>query len=133
MTKQGLSTKKSKINLMDIKKALRDPRFRSSLPESCDKGLLEYLSNPGCPCNIPFYRKILNECQEQLQKYFPDRQITNEIEEIQRLAENHWSVINCNIKELEAKLHALAPGRKQIAIARFEDQVTVIVNELDYL
>jgi hypothetical protein len=117
---------------MDIKQALRDGEFRKSLPAAFEKELLAYLSNPSCPCNIPLYRKILKECKEQLQKFFPDKKILDEIEEIKNLAKNHFSVINCGKDELERKLHALAPGRKQIAIARHEDQVTVIVNELDY-
>jgi len=124
--------KKNKIDLMDIKKALRDSRFRNTLPIEYEEQLLEYLSNPSCPCNVPFYRIILRECREQLQKYFPDREIMDEEEEIKKLAENHWLVINCDASELEGRLHKLGPGRKQIAIARFEDKVTVIVNELDY-
>ena len=124
--------KTNKIGLMDIKKALRDSRFRKIIPVELEEQLLEYLSNPSCPCNIPFYRTILRECRGQLQKYFPDREITDEEEELRKLAENHWSVINCNASELEGRLHKLGPGRKQIALARFEDHVTVIVNELDY-
>jgi hypothetical protein len=44
---------------------------------------------------------------------------------------NNFSVINCSIGELEEKLQSLKGGRKQISMARFEDQVTVIVNDLD--
>ena len=49
------------------------------------------------------------------------------------MAENHWTVINCHIDELESKLKKLPPGRKQIAITRYADQATVVVNELDIL
>jgi hypothetical protein len=49
------------------------------------------------------------------------------------LAKNNFSIINCSIGELEDRMKTLAAGRKQIAIARYEDQVTVIVNELDQI
>jgi chemotaxis methyl-accepting protein methylase len=32
---------------------------------------------------------------------------------------------------LEKKLSKLGPGRKQLDVARWEDQVTVVINELD--
>jgi hypothetical protein len=48
------------------------------------------------------------------------------------MAQNTWTVINCNIDELEKRLKALPPGRKQLELARYEDQVTVVVNELGF-
>ena len=47
------------------------------------------------------------------------------------MADNQWSVINCSIDDLEKQLRKLGPGRKQLDIARYEDQVTVVINELD--
>ena len=52
--------------------------------------------------------------------------------EDKKIAENNWTVINCHVSEIESRLKALGPGRMQIAIARFEDQATVIVNILPY-
>ena len=52
-------------------------------------------------------------------------------EEAVNLIENHFTVINCHIDELAARLQKLPLGRKYISVARFEDQVTCIVNELD--
>lgn len=121
------------IGLLDIKQALRDSRFRESLPASFKEDIQKYLQNPSCACNVPIYKRVLAEATEQLQKYFPNRSIANLEEEAKKLAENNFSVINCHIDELESRLRKLPIGRKQIAVTRFEDQVTVIVNELDIL
>ena len=54
-----------------------------------------------------------------------------EPEEAKKLAENNWTVINCKADELEERLRRLPNGRKQLAIARYEDLVTVVINEID--
>lgn len=125
---------RQKIGLLEIKQALKDPRFINSLPKDMSEDVRKYLAQPGCgPCNIDFYRKILKFCTTQLREYFPNREIGTNEEEDKKLKENNWSVINCNIKELESELRKLPPGRKQIAMSRYQDQVTVIVNEVDVL
>jgi hypothetical protein len=116
---------------MEVKQAMKDSRFRETLPAELQPEVISYLNNPGCACNLPLYRKILANAQELLIAYYPGREVVNESEEILKLAQNNWSVINCNIEDLEKELKKLAVGRKQLAVARFEDQVTVIVNELD--
>lgn len=121
------------IGLMDVKKALRDKRFRDSLPIEFTEELQKYLQNPGCACNVPIYKKIMTDAKEQLQTYYPNRSVANLDEEAQKLAENHFSVINCHVDELEEKLRKLPNGRKQIAVTRYEDFVTVVINELDVL
>lgn len=120
-----------KITIQDVKTALKDSRFRLTLPKSMESEVNEFLNNPGCPCNLPLYKKIIRECKEQLSLYFPDSIVPNPDDEVRSIAENHWSVINCRIDELEERLARLGPGRKQIDVARWEDQVTVVVNELD--
>lgn len=120
-----------KIGLIEVKKALRDSRFRQSLPKELEPEIQKYLNNPGCACNLPFYRKILSDCREQLGKYFPGQELIDEKEELLKLSENNWQVINCHISELEGRLRKLGPGRKQLDIARFEDYVTVVINDLD--
>ncbi len=121
------------ISLLDVKKALRDSEFRKTLPESLLNDVQKFLNNPGCVCNVPIYRKIMKFGGEQLKKYFSDKILVTPEEEEAKLAKNNWSVINCSIGELEANLKKLNKGRKQIAISRYEDQVTVIINELDIL
>lgn len=122
-----------KIGLIEVKKALRDSRFRQSLPKELEPEVQKYLNNPGCACNLPFYRKILSDCREQLSKYFPGQELIDEKEELLKLSENHWQVINCHISELEGRLRKLGPGRLQLDMARYEDQVTVIVNHLEII
>jgi hypothetical protein len=121
------------ISLMEVKQALRDSRFRDSLPQEFKDDVQKFLHNPGCACNLPIYRRILREAKDQLMAYYPGRELLNVEEEISNLAKNNFSVINCSKDELEEKLRRLGPGRKQIAVARYEDQVTVIVNELDLI
>lgn len=121
------------ISILDVKKALRDSRFRDSLPEKFTEDLNKYLQNPGCACNLPIFKKLMLEGKEFLQSYFPNRPVANLDEEIKNIAQNNFSVINCKNNELQDKLRKLPPGRKQIAIARYEDEVTVIVNELDLI
>ena len=119
--------------LMDVKQAMRDSRFRESLPASMRDDIQKYLNNPGCACNVPIYKRVMIEGKTQLQQYFPNRSVANLDEEAKKLSENHWRVINCKADELENELKKLPSGRKQIAVARFEDMVTVVVNELDII
>lgn len=119
------------IGLIEVKQALRDARFRNSLPDSFKDDMQKYLNNPGCACNVPIYQKIMRDAKKELQAYYPNRSVADIDEEVKKLAQNNWSVINCNIDELESKLRKLPPGRKQVTVARFEDQVTVVVNEID--
>jgi hypothetical protein len=121
------------ISLLDVKRALRDSEFRKTLPESLLDDVQKFLNNPGCVCNVPIYRKIMKFGGEQLKKYFSEKILVTPEEEEAKLAKNNWSVLNCSIGELEANLKKLNKGRKQIAISRYEDQVTVIINELDIL
>ncbi len=115
------------INLMSIKQALLDPQFRQKLPSSLSNEVVKFLQNPNCPCNHPIYVKVAKVAGNLLQEYFPNKRI-----EIKEPAyKNNWSVFNCSIHELESKLKTLGPGRKQVEVARYQDQVTVVVNDLD--
>lgn len=143
------------ITLADIKAALRDPSFIASLPASLNGEMQKYMQNPGCNCNMSVVQKIINEATEQVKAYFPTKDLTGAKEAVKEAVKeaasnipkiehsqpnqqqqnpsvkNNFSVINCSIGEVEQRLKGLPPGRKQIAMARYEDQVTVIVNELD--
>lgn len=121
------------ISLLDVKEALRDPRFRNSLPASFTDELNKYIQNPGCACNTKFYRRILQDASQQLKDYFPSKEAPDLAAEIKKLAENEFHVINCQINELEGLLKKLPPGRKQIEMARWQDQVTVIWSQMEVL
>ncbi len=117
-----------KISISEVQKALKDPNFRKSLPEELKSDLQKYDQNPNCPCNYGIYKNVLKFAGSQLKSFFPGGDVVIEEE---KLPQNQWGVINCHINELEEKLKGLPPGRKQVAVARYLDQITVIVNELD--
>ena len=119
---------KSYISLFDVKQALRDNKFRESLPESLLPEVQRFLNNPSCTCNFSIYVKLLKEAKDQLIQHYLSPE-----EEQEKLAKNNFSIINCSIGELEDRMKSLPSGRKQIAIARYEDQVTVVINELDQI
>jgi SMC interacting uncharacterized protein involved in chromosome segregation len=122
--------RKKQVSLLDVKTALKDARFRDSLPSSFKDDVAKFIDNPGCVCNVKFYRRLLREAAKQLYEYFPDKEIVEEVEEVKALAENSWHVINCHIDELDIRLSKFDKGRKQIAVTRYMDQVTVVINEL---
>jgi len=125
--------KNNEISLLDVKTALRDAKFRDKLPETLTKDVQKFLANPSCTCNFPIYEKVLKEAKDALKEYFPDKAYKSMDEKVDKLSRNNWTIINCSIGELEGRLKRLPAGRKQIAISRYEDQVTVIVNELEYV
>jgi hypothetical protein len=120
-----------RISIAEVKRAMADSKFRQSLPDILKPDIQKYEQNPGCACNYTVYRNILRHGRKQLQDYYPGQPIVDPDKELAKLAENNFTVINCHVDNLEDLMKKLPPGRKQIAIARWEDQVTVIVNELD--
>ena len=115
---------------MEVKQALRDHRFRDSLPIELKEDVAKYLQNPGCACNLPFYKKLLKEAGNKLMEYYPGRKVMTEPELL--VPENNWMVINTTVDKLAQELQKLPMGRKQIAMARYEDQVTVIIDQVDF-
>jgi hypothetical protein len=125
---------KKKINIHDIKQALLDERFRASLPDSLTEDVQKFLKNPGCACNHPIYMNVMRKASKEISEYFPmmETPAPEEIEKnLEKSSANDWQVINCNINELATELKKLKPGRKQMDIARWQDQVTVVINHLD--
>lgn len=120
-----------KIGLPEIKEALKDGRFRDKLPVELNEMVIKFLHNPGCGCNLPLYKKLIKEHSNLLLEYYPESEIGEIIDVSTRLELNHWTVINCPINELEQRLSKLPMGRKQVAVTRFEDQVTCVINSLD--
>lgn len=121
----------TKISLQEVKEALRDSKFRLSLPPELNDDIKKYEQNPNCPCNLDVYRNILKLGAKQLKEYYPDKEIINPDTELPPLQENSWTVINCTVHEIEGHLKKTGPGRKQIFVARYEEQATVIINDLD--
>lgn len=118
------------VGIIDIKQALHDDRFCNLFPE-LQHEIDRLKKQPSCgSCSIPLAHTILNTYSDRVEKYFPNRKVIKPKEEAKTLSENHWQVINCSINDLEGELKKLPPGRMQLAITRYEDQVTVVVNEL---
>lgn len=122
---------KRKLGILDVKQALFDEKFRSLFPELKEE-IEKVLKDPGCPCNKEIYFKFFSY-PDRLEKFFPNRVVETVEEQKEKLSQNHWTVINCRIDELESKLKNLPSGRKQIAVARYENLVTVVVNHLEIL
>ena len=125
---------KRRVNVHDVKQALLDERFRKSLPDDLADDVQKFLKNPGCACNHPIYMNVMKRARPQLAEYFPAKDAPTEEEfekEAKRFASNNWEVINCHINELGEALRKLGPGRKQMDLARWQDQVTVVVNHLE--
>lgn len=122
-----------RVTVHDIKQALLDPEFRNNLPEELQGDVQKFLKNPGCSCNHPIYLRVMQSASKQVADYFPSKDAPEpqEIEEIDKLPANDWQVINCHIHELSEKLRSLGPGRKQLEIARWQDQVTVVINHVE--
>lgn len=125
---------KKRVTIHDVKQALLDDRFRATLPNDLTEDVNKFLKNPGCACNHPIYLNVMRKAGKQVAAYFPSKEEPNveEMEkELGKLSNNQWQVINCNIGELSQELRKLGPGRKQLEIARWQDQVTVVVNHLE--
>lgn len=118
------------VGLMDIKQAMHDGRFRALFPE-LEHEIGRVVNRPQCgSCSVPVARKILNDYPDRVQTYFAGRPVVRPDDEAKAVGENHWTVFSCHIDELEGRLRKLPPGRKQIAVTRYEDQITCVVNEL---
>jgi hypothetical protein len=117
---------KRKLGILDVKQAIFDERFQKLFPE-LKEDIDRVIKDPTCSCNRSIYLKFF-QYKDRLEKFFPNRYI-EPVEE--SIAENHWTVINCHVTELEGKLRKLPPGHKQLAVARYEDQITIVVNHLD--
>ena len=77
---------------------------------------------------------VMRKASKEISEYFPTKEAATP-EEIEKNAEkfvkNEWQVINCHINELATELRKLGGGRKQLDIARWQDQATVVVNHLE--
>ena len=83
---------------------------------------------------VIFKNKNKNKNKIYFLEYFPTKEAATpeEIEKnVEKFVKNEWQVINCHINELATELRKLGGGRKQLDIARWQDQATVVVNHLE--
>ena len=123
------------ISTRTIKKLLWNPKFRNKFP-SLQKPIKRFLRNPGCGCNRPLLVQI-QKMETLIREFYAEEGINIEDADMEddkknRETKNNFTVINCHKDELQPLLKKLPNGPKQIAVARWEDQVTVIVNEVTF-
>jgi hypothetical protein len=120
---------RKRLTRLNVKHAiLTDSRFRDLFPELREE-IVKVLSNPSCGCNVPIYDQFF-KYKDRLAKYFSGHEIKSPQEEAVEDNQNHWNVINCKVDELEEVLNKLHKvGRVQIAVARYQDELTVVVND----
>jgi hypothetical protein len=124
---------KRKLGLLEVKQAfLADVRFREMFLPDLKTEIDAALKNPTCACNRKLYDRFF-EFPEKLASYFPNREIESAQSQAEISSKNQFTVINCHVNELSERLKRLPSGRKQIAVTRYQDQITAIVNELDVI
>jgi len=117
-----------------IRKAINRKRFQDLFPELAE--IFErYITRPGCgSCEETLFSALLAS-PERLKQYFGDdsqfEQIPPPPPALARMVpEQSFTVINCHVDELSSKLNMMPPGRYEIAAARWENEITVIVKTI---
>jgi len=119
------------ITTEDLKRASKKGDFRNLFPELRAQ-FDGYIQKPGCGHCASQLISGLMEFQDRLLQYFGE--VTFDVmtpESFDPVGAMNFSVINCSIHQLEDKLNALPTGAYQITVARYEEQVTAIINRLD--
>lgn len=114
----------TKLSVMDVKQAIWDIRFQELFPEF-KPNFEKYLKDPGCACNVKLLKALMKK-KDKLRKYFPTKEIPDAEEE----TKNEWAVINCPIDQLETRLQSYPKTKRMVAAARWQDRVTVILNDV---
>ena len=119
------------ITAEDLKRASKKGDFRKLFPELRAQ-FDGYIQKPGCGhCAAQLISGLMG-FQDRLQTYFGEVDFdVAPPESFDPVGAMNFSVINCSIPELEDRLNALPVAAYQITVARYEDQVTAIINRLD--
>lgn len=119
------------ITTEDLKRACKKGDFRKLFPELRAQ-FDAYIQKPGCGHCAAQLISGLMEHPERLQEYFGEVELdVTPPESFDPVGAANFSVINCSVHELEDRLNALPAAAYQITVARYEDQVTAIINRLD--
>jgi len=119
------------ITAEDLKRASKKGDFRKLFPEL--RGQFDaYIQKPGCGHCAAQLINGLMEYPDRLQAYFGEVDLdVTAPESFDPVGATNFNVINCSVHELEDRLNALPAAAYQITVARYEDQVTAIINRLD--
>ena len=110
------------LTISDIRQAIWDKRFQELFPEYQER-IQQFIKDPGCACHTPFLHTFFQH-KDRLKKYFPTKNIV--LPEIR----NDWSVLNCHIEEADKNLKSYPKTKRMIAAARWQNQLTVILNDI---
>lgn len=116
------------VDTTELRKALWKAEFRALFPELKD-GIHQFLSNPNCKCNAPLFNSLL-QARDRLEQYFGPEIEVVEQPVTEEEVRTRTFVINTSIDLLEKELRRLPVGPKHISLARFEDQITAVVQLL---
>lgn len=119
------------ITTEDLKRAVKKGDFRKRFPELRVE-FDDFIQKNGCAFCAKKMVEGLMSYKDRLYDYFGDVNLAIEAPEaFDPVGDNNFTIINCGIHELEDKLNALPPAAYQITAARYEDQVTVVVNRIN--
>lgn len=121
-----------------LEKQFFTPQFRDLFPDMAEK-FSEYFKNPSCPCNYGLVQHVVSD-GTALERWFkrPVMLDDNLRAMSEKLMMRHgpggqrefW-VLNTTTDKLQSELDSLPPGPKTFAIARWQDQVTVVIQDLE--
>lgn len=119
------------ITAEDLKNAAKKGEFRNKFPEL--KGEFnDFIQKTGCAHCARKMIEGLMVYEDRLRDHFGDVEFdVAPPEAFDPVGANNFTVINCLTSELEDRLNALPAAAYQITVARYEDQITAIINRLD--
>jgi len=109
-----------KIGLVEVKQLLQyNLNFRLLFPEFKDE-INKFVKCTNCENNGSLLRKILNH-KDRIEKFLSDKN-----ENVPKL-QDEFKVINTGIENLEEELRKIPIGSRVESLARFDNNVTVII------
>lgn len=109
----------TEVSMIRVKEMLQyDESFRSKFPDLKSE-IDDFLKDPSCPCHAKLYREIISQLREN-----PVRPTGV----AQAFASAYrFSVVNCQVNDLEKELRKLPVGSNVEGITRFENEITCVV------
>ena len=114
-----------------LKKQFYDPAFRALFPD-LGEHFSKFFQKPGCKCNGYLYIQIIKNL-DKLTEWFGQDIELDQVLSGMVAGKNEWTVISGTIDEMEDILNALPRGPKTFAVARWENQLTIVIRDLDQI
>ena len=115
------------LGIKEIKRELWKQAFRELFPQWKSQ-IDKFLSNPNCECNRSLLLAILDQ-KPKLEAYFggPVQLLVN----VSKDQNQRVVVINTSVHNLESELRKLPMGPKYISLARFQNEITAVIQLLN--